>query len=343
MDQGKIGKFIANLRKEKNLTQEDLADKLNITSKSISRWENGRTLPDISLMQDLCQILGVTVDELICGEKRKNQEALDKVLIETLTINEKKKRIFKYTLITGLGLLVLSFFLYFILKYPKIDIYSINLVASKHDKINEKLTINNGRDKIYFVGVFAAQVMGRKYQLYDLHNSLEHNQISVYDLKNYFKMETENNNMEKYTLYDGGTTIYKNHNISAIMCNTIEGNHDLYIGFDNMEKILQGEYCGHEKDNTCYFTRTYQVLNIVQAPEENFVNVTMRQFQGYPFIAQVSKDYSLIVGNTYEFKFYTRETFNDTEENLFKYATLVEVSETDKKGLEQLQERFCVS
>ena len=59
MNQEKIGKFIANLRKEKKLTQEQLAEKLGVTSKSISRWENGNTMPDVSLFEPLCKELNI--------------------------------------------------------------------------------------------------------------------------------------------------------------------------------------------------------------------------------------------------------------------------------------------
>ena len=69
MDQVKIGKFIQELRKEKNLTQIDLANKLNITDRAISKWENGKSLPDSSIMLELCDILGITVTELLLGGK----------------------------------------------------------------------------------------------------------------------------------------------------------------------------------------------------------------------------------------------------------------------------------
>ena len=68
MDQTKIGKFIAECRKNKNLTQMQLAEKLNITDRAVSKWENGRTLPDASIMLQLCEILGITVNDLLCGE-----------------------------------------------------------------------------------------------------------------------------------------------------------------------------------------------------------------------------------------------------------------------------------
>ncbi len=74
MDQIRIGTFIAKLRKEKKLTQEQLAEKLGVTSKSISRWENGVCLPDFSLLKNLSDILGVTINELMSGEKIKDEK-----------------------------------------------------------------------------------------------------------------------------------------------------------------------------------------------------------------------------------------------------------------------------
>ena len=68
MDQIKIGKFIAECRKKKNLTQAQLAEKLDITDRAISKWETGKAMPDSDIMLDLCYILGINVNELLCGE-----------------------------------------------------------------------------------------------------------------------------------------------------------------------------------------------------------------------------------------------------------------------------------
>ena len=69
MNQIKIGRFIAECRKLKDLTQMQLAEKLNITDKAISKWERGIAMPDSSIMLELCEILGITVNELLNGEK----------------------------------------------------------------------------------------------------------------------------------------------------------------------------------------------------------------------------------------------------------------------------------
>lgn len=68
MNQVKVGKFIAECRKNNNLTQKQLAEKLNITDRAISKWENGRSLPDSSIMLELCDILKINVNDLLNGE-----------------------------------------------------------------------------------------------------------------------------------------------------------------------------------------------------------------------------------------------------------------------------------
>ena len=66
----RIGSFIAALRKAQNLTQEQFAEKLGVSNRSVSRWENGSTLPDLSLMQHICEITGITLSELLTGARQ---------------------------------------------------------------------------------------------------------------------------------------------------------------------------------------------------------------------------------------------------------------------------------
>ena len=91
MDQVKIGKFIAECRKTKQLTQVQLADKLGITDRAVSKWENGRSLPDSGIMIDLCKELDISVNELLKGEKiRMNNynENAEKTLIDMIKQKE---------------------------------------------------------------------------------------------------------------------------------------------------------------------------------------------------------------------------------------------------------------
>ena len=86
MEQVKIGKFIAECRKKKNLTQMQLAEKLNITDRAISKWETGKGMPDSSIMLELCNELDISVNELLSGElidmKNYNKNVADENLIK---------------------------------------------------------------------------------------------------------------------------------------------------------------------------------------------------------------------------------------------------------------------
>ena len=81
MDQEKIGNFIANLRKENNMTQEQLAEKLGVNVKSVSRWENGRNLPDHSLLKELCNIFNISINEFYDGKKNKKTKKIIKIFL----------------------------------------------------------------------------------------------------------------------------------------------------------------------------------------------------------------------------------------------------------------------
>ena len=115
MDQIKIGKFIQEKRKEKGLTQSDLAEKLNITDRAISKWENGICLPDAGTMPLLCEILGVSINDLFSGEKvdmKNNEKKLEENLLEMTKLKEQKdKELLTMEIVIG----VLSSFVLFVL------------------------------------------------------------------------------------------------------------------------------------------------------------------------------------------------------------------------------------
>ena len=82
MDQQKIGEFLKTLRKEKNLTQEELADKMNVSRRTVSRWETGSNLPDLSILVELADLYDVDLREIFDGERK--SETMDKDLKETM-------------------------------------------------------------------------------------------------------------------------------------------------------------------------------------------------------------------------------------------------------------------
>ncbi len=114
MSQEKIGKFIAELRKGKKMTQQELALKLNVTDRAISNWENGRRMPDISLFKPLCSELGISINELLNGEKIRTEDIIEKydenivnVLKEYKVMKKIKNIIFAF-LITLVCIIILS-------------------------------------------------------------------------------------------------------------------------------------------------------------------------------------------------------------------------------------------
>ena len=123
MDQLKIGKFIAECRKQKNLTQMQLAEKLGITDKAISKWERSIAMPDTSIMLELCDILGISVNELLSGEKismENNNQKSEQLLLDMAKELEKKNKtiwnamwIIMTVSILGLigGLAIIAFFM----------------------------------------------------------------------------------------------------------------------------------------------------------------------------------------------------------------------------------------
>ena len=95
MDQIKIGRFIAERRKKASLTQMQLAEKLGITDKAISKWERGIAMPDTSIMLKLCDILGISVNELLCGEKidmENNNQKNEQLFLDMAKELEKKNK-----------------------------------------------------------------------------------------------------------------------------------------------------------------------------------------------------------------------------------------------------------
>ncbi len=104
MDQIKIGKFIAETRKQQNMTQRQLADTLSISDKTISKWECGKGLPEISLMMPLCETLQITVNDLLTGERVSEddyQKKAEENMMNLMKENEENKKRMALSVICG--------------------------------------------------------------------------------------------------------------------------------------------------------------------------------------------------------------------------------------------------
>ena len=130
MDQVGIGKFIAACRKEKGLMQKELADKIGVTDRAISKWENGRGMPDSSIMLALCDELGITVNELLSGERltiEKYRENAEQNLVALKKADENMERKIHFIgklMMVGYGVLgicavaIFSYHLYLTIPMP---------------------------------------------------------------------------------------------------------------------------------------------------------------------------------------------------------------------------------
>ena len=113
MDLIKIGKFIADCRKNKSITQEQLAEKLSITDRAVSKWERGLSLPDADKMLDLCSILNINVNELLNGERidmKDISKKTDELLVELAKQEEKRNK----RLLMDMWILLLTAFVFYI-------------------------------------------------------------------------------------------------------------------------------------------------------------------------------------------------------------------------------------
>ena len=125
MDQEKIGRFIQEKRKEKKITQSDLAEKLNITDRAVSKWENGICLPDAGTMPELCKILNISINDLFSGEivdVKNNEKKLEENLLEMAKLKEEKdKQLLKLEFVIGYISSVTFLILIFVASFVEMD------------------------------------------------------------------------------------------------------------------------------------------------------------------------------------------------------------------------------
>ena len=336
MDQIKVGKFISKLRKDKDMTQQELADKLSVTDRAISNWETGRRMPDISFFKPLCEIFNISVSELINGEEIPKENFVyssNDIVINTLNI------------CLLIILIIFSFIITYKRSYPKFDIYSLSLYnVEDNPSLKQKFTykLNNKTHNVYYYGIEIAELCDTKNNCYEIEKTINNNQINIKDIKDFLESQSSLENNQIYMLYDGGTTIYQNSRYQVIMCNTINGNRDVYFGINGMLEAFDGEYCGHDKNNEKKFIRTYHIVKAYEADDE-FLYVTLKQNNDMSATVKINKTNNIVVGKTYEFSFYAFDEFKDTIENVFNYSTLLGLKETDKIDSEQINQPIYVN
>ena len=147
----KIGKFISELRKEKNLTQEMLAEKLNIGRTTISKWERGISVPDISLLEPICDFFGITISELLKGAKRNSQLDEVKQTVAAIDFYSKisKSRIVKFCFVVCISIIL--FFCSSLIVQQKYS-YDVYLLKSSDNNFSlDGLIVSNDYRQILYI------------------------------------------------------------------------------------------------------------------------------------------------------------------------------------------------
>lgn len=160
MNQEKIGKFILDLRKQNKMTQKELADKLNVTAQAVSKWENGRGIPDIEILQRISTEFNVNIDSILNGEKGK------------------KKISMKYLLIILLVIILLGIVIYLLLNSKDYNFTDIKSTSNNFN-VNGVAAYSSDKNSIYISkieyldGDEEEKYVGMECTLYESHDNLE--------------------------------------------------------------------------------------------------------------------------------------------------------------------------
>lgn len=220
MNQEKIGKFISECRRNKKITQSQLAEKLGVTDKSVSKWETGKCMPDLSLFSPLCEILDITINDLMAGEKidkKEYQYKFEQNIINVASIINNK-----YSFIKKIILLIISILVFVILLFVFFSNYQVTLNYNEN-----KMFIEERNHSIVFttkdlctvysgnINQYSLILEGKEYGIIFINSKCSYNEIIEYSLNDgnsyrYVPITFINNFPKKYKIY------YTNINLNKI-------------------------------------------------------------------------------------------------------------------------------
>lgn len=226
MNLDKIGKFILSLRKDRNLSQNKLAEMIPITRQAISRWEQGKSLPDSSTMMRLSDIFGVTIDELLSGErieKTREKGSLQSVILNLIDeYNLKKKRLksmMVLSAVTIISLLSLFFGYYFVSTYNSIKVYKIQ---------------GNGTDSYTYNGIMITTKQNSYMRLGKIQVSDDN--LDIKKVKLYYLDENKNEKV-----------IYEDNSTDILITDYLGYNE--YFSYDDLKYLIKNLYLQIFYDN----------------------------------------------------------------------------------------------
>lgn len=143
MNQEKIGNFIKELRLKNNLSQQKFAEKLNVTSQAVSKWENGKNIPDLAIMLEISKLFNVEIDEIVKGEFKKS--------VKLPNMNKKKNII----IIILVVIIIILFSLLIIISFKKNDSYNFDVLSTscKNFNISGTVSYNTKKSSIYISNI----------------------------------------------------------------------------------------------------------------------------------------------------------------------------------------------
>ena len=156
MNQEKIGKFIAKCRKNKNMTQQELAEKLGVSDRTVGNWENGRNMPDLSLFKPLCDELDISINDLMSGEKIKKEQYQEKLEENIVNLTVGNKKIFSKRLKIFSSLLAFILIIFIVAVY----IYNFYELDVRYDGRLMKCSFN---DNVLTYKIIGNSVLNTKY------------------------------------------------------------------------------------------------------------------------------------------------------------------------------------
>lgn len=257
MEVDKIGKFILELRKEKELTQEELAELIPIGRAAVSKWERGVTIPDPSTLLRLSDIFGITVNEILYGEKinKNNLESVNNITIKLYDSNNKSKRVIKILFICIFLLMFVFLGYYFISSYKSIKVYTI--LGEKDDTMLFDGIFINTKNKLYFRIDSVSDMYIDKLVLYYIDK--EENEQIIY--------ETLGNNIS-FIDYYGYDEYFDSKNMEYLVKNLylkVENKNDTF----SMKLILNRDYV----NDNLFFKKKNSIGNSLNSTNVNSSNV----------------------------------------------------------------------
>jgi len=347
MDQEKIGKFILKLRKEKNMTQIQLAERLGVTDRAISKWENGRGMPDLSLMKPLCDELGITINELLSGKKIEEKDYYIKSeenILNTIIYSEKK---IKRNRIKNICFTIMLVFAFLFLFYFGYKIYLVNkYTLDKPNNIDEIVNgLNNQKtikiykkiiDEEYFTmsgfkiknvfNDYVLQERNSKYEPYLLKKEIDGKTYSLgfdsnhYQIIDYFVNEA--------VFMSGGDNVLNKFNSADkkyfLLRNDINNDIDFYNYIANNYYIENNVFMDKR---TLMENYSFNLFVSIAVPKINSMTIIKGDYSGFVFYLDNNAIQVSIIRDDKIYGFYTNDERFQNEEYLIDVLSTIEFKE----------------